>query len=158
MKRMVLGITGSREGMTGLQKTALQHWLTDMVRELGEPVDEVHHGDCIGVDEEAHYLIVENCFTKRIVIHPPITNTLRANCLVLPPTPIQLEVTAPAPYLDRDKAIVQASAVLLAFPKTPTETVRSGTWYTVRYARYRKRPIRIFLPDGTILAEDHDDV
>lgn len=151
-KRMTLGITGTRDGMNGLQKQALQYWLADMVRELGEPVDEVHHGDCVGVDEEAHYLIVEKRFTKKVVIHPPAVSSLRAYCMILPTTGIPYEILQPMSYLNRDKAIVQASAVLLAVPKTATNQTRSGTWYTIRYALMKGRPVRIFLPDGQVVA------
>lgn len=155
-KRMVIGVTGSRHGMTALQRFAALSWLGYLVDELGEPIDELHHGDCVGVDEEMHNLVLEHKFVSRIVIHPPTTHTYRANVHVLPSSGVKWEITAPAPYLDRDKAIVQASYVLLAFPEHDNERVRSGTWYTVRYARHRKRSIRLFMPDGRIVSEDFD--
>lgn len=38
-------------------------------------------------------------------------------------------------YMIRNDALVAASPVLVAFPKTPHEIQRSGTWSTVRRAR-----------------------
>jgi hypothetical protein len=41
----------------------------------------------------------------------------------------------------------------VAAPRTPIETLRSGTWATVRYARAYGRPVWIVLPDGSVRVE-----
>ena len=63
------------------------------------------------------------------------------------------EVRDPLPYLERNRAIVDACDILIACPKGMQEEQRSGTWATVRYARRRDRPIVIVWPDGTVTRE-----
>jgi hypothetical protein len=41
----------------------------------------------------------------------------------------------PGDYMDRNNRLVWHADCLLAFPKTGTEEVRSGTWATIRRAR-----------------------
>lgn len=53
-------------------------------------------------------------------------------------------------YLVRDRMIVDGSDVLLAFPRSPVERRRSGTWYTVRYARRTAVPVRLFPLSGVL--------
>lgn len=47
-------------------------------------------------------------------------------------------------YLKRDDLTVARSQILLAFPKTPVEEQRSGTWATVRRARKAGIEIRFY--------------
>lgn len=78
----------------------------------------------------------------RVVCHPPKRSTFRAysrlNHVILPPEE----------YAARNRAIVDATAVLLAAPDGPERT-RSGTWQAVRYARsLGDRYILLIYPDG----------
>jgi hypothetical protein len=41
----------------------------------------------------------------------------------------------PKPPLARDRDIVNAVEFLIAAPKSDDQTLRSGTWTTIRYAR-----------------------
>jgi predicted Rossmann fold nucleotide-binding protein DprA/Smf involved in DNA uptake len=59
-------------------------------------------------------------------------------------------VHTPKAPLDRNRDIVDAAAVLIAAPKEMTETLRSGTWATVRYARKQGKQVWIVWPDGTV--------
>lgn len=107
--------------------------------------DEVRHGDCEGADFEwASAARAAGC--REIVGHPPTNPKLRGYF----PSDRELE---PEPYLDRDRAIVLASGVVLAAPKEFTEQQYGGTWYTVRFARACRRPLFIVLPDGAVRAE-----
>jgi hypothetical protein len=127
-----IGITGTRHGMSGVQRATL-YCLLKSVRMS----TELHHGDCLGVDAEAHELA--NDFGLRTVIHPPADEKLRAWChgdIVLPRKP----------YLERNRDIVDACDVLLAFPFEEKEQDRGGTWYTVRYARETGVPCLVGLP------------
>lgn len=126
--RVVVGFTGTQLGMTEDQKDALSRILVD------EDVTELHHGDCIGADDEAHAIATDLHIT--VVIHPPENEAKRAWCH-------SEDMRRPRPYLDRNHAIVDllatvrhdgARAFLIAAPKGP-EVLRSGTWATVRYAR-----------------------
>lgn len=47
-------------------------------------------------------------------------------------------------YLHRDDVVVENLDVLMAFPKTPSEILRSGTWATVRRARKANKKVRYY--------------
>lgn len=46
-------------------------------------------------------------------------------------------------FMARNDRLVLRTGTLVAFPDTPGETIRSGTWATVRRARKRGIPIRV---------------
>lgn len=133
---MKIGMTGNREGISTDALVSLLEVLKSM------EIQEIHHGDCIGADKIFHDVLYEMFLDKlKIVIHPPNNNALRAYCksnFILPPKP----------YLDRNKDIVDASDILIAFPSSRTEILRSGTWSTIRYARKINKKILIIYPDG----------
>jgi hypothetical protein len=134
---MIVSFTGTQTGMTQKQKYVLE----DLLDELHAL--ELHHGDCIGADEEAH--IIALIIGMRIVIHPPDDDSKRAFCK------LAAEVREPKPYLVRNDDIAEEGEVLIATPKEYEEKVRSGTWATVRYARKKGRDIFIILPDGRVI-------
>jgi hypothetical protein len=138
---MNIGFTGTRHGLTSLQREALESVL---LRECGWG-GEVHHGDCVGADEQCHDAARRH--DLRIVIHPPDVGTLRANC-------VGDLVLGPRPYLERNRAIVDATDALVACPDGRKEKQRSGTWYTVRYARRSGKPLVLIFPDGSLERED----
>lgn len=113
--------------------------INDLLAALVEAV--VHHGDCMGADAEVHeeatYLGLETYG------HPPTDERLRAFCL----TTYSAE---PRPYLERDRAIVEACDELLAAPAEALDPGHGGTWYTVRYARKVGRAVTVVLPRGTV--------
>lgn len=117
---MIIGITGSQRGATRAQLQALTRRLV----ELG--CVELHHGDCIGADAQAHE--TARALGLRIVIHPPMSDAKRAFCAGDEVRPVRQ-------YLDRNHDIVDASDVIIGLPATRSEAQRSGTWATIRYAR-----------------------
>lgn len=129
----VIGFTGTRLGMTSWQRQSL-----DVLLNLIKP-DEVHHGDCIGSDEQFHRI----CQLRklRIVIHPPDNPAARANC-------VGGIVVAPRPYLERNKDIVESADILIAAPKGPEQFQGSGTWQTIRWAKRWKKIVIIINPEG----------
>lgn len=138
---MIAGITGTQNGMTQRQNEALEQlfrWL---------PLAAIRHGDCIGVDSEAHDLFFKVHPLGAAYIHPPIDSIKRDfRC-----GPSVYCVTSPLPYLQRNKYIAGRVAgfpvdLLIAVPKERREIIRSGTWATVRYARSVGTPIIILLP------------
>ena len=141
---MILGITGSRVGITLAQLTKLLEILKEY------EVNEIHHGCCKGADEMA----VVTCYNNgiKIVAHPP------TNPKVMSVKSVELSslVMPKAPYLNRNKDIVNASEMLVALPNTNEEELRSGTWSTVRYARKKARMITIIYPDGEVAIETRD--
>lgn len=127
-----LGFTGTRDGMTFAQMLTVAHMV--------ERCDELHHGDCVGADFDAHRLAMHH--QKRVVIHPPDNDRLRARCWAN-------EFRDEKPYLDRNRDIVDESDVLIATPKETCEG-KGGTWYTVRYARKVGKEVNVVWPNGSV--------
>jgi len=117
---MILGMTGSRNGFSLKAREKLHEILAE------NNVVEVHHGDCVGSDTQFHNEILKYPEIK-IVIHPPNVDTLRGFNK-------SEYIKQCKPYLDRNKDIVNDCDILVAFPVSP-ETLRSGTWSTIRYAK-----------------------
>lgn len=133
-----VGFTGTQEGMTTVQMERVRQLLEAMW-----PV-EFHHGDCIGADAQAH--LIARDLKIGVVIHPPENPAKRAYCSGAQ------EIRAPLPYLTRNREIVTWTDCLIATPKTTDETIRSGTWSTVRYARKKGRVVWVIGPNGEILS------
>ena len=140
---MILGFTGTRLGLTPQQILAL-HQLFQQFILYGNDL-EFHHGDCIGADAGAHEIAVS--YGARTIGHPPTNTDLRAYT-------INDQNMPPKPYKERNKDIVDNTALLLACSATPHEELRSGTWQTIRYAEsVGKEPI-IIGPDGSRISRD----
>ncbi len=136
---MKIGFTGTRNGMTRLQRAFV-------LRAIGQcHVTEVHHGACIGADKDFHNIAL--LLKAPIIIHPGVNKNgycySRASC------PNAKEVKPEKFFLDRDKDIVNSVDLLIATPKGHKEELRSGTWATVRYAREKNKHLLVVFPDGT---------
>jgi len=130
---MKIGFTGTREGMTDIQKERLTKGLASG--------DHFHHGACVGADSEAH--TIAKSLSLYIVVHPPLSKEKMVEC-------IGDECRDAENYLARDQNIVDETEILYAFPKGKKELLRSGTWATIRYALKTKKPVLIFYPDGAM--------
>lgn len=130
------GFTGTQQGMSPDQRATLRNYLAGGSGEL-------HHGDCVGADAEAHAVAMECGYCP--VLHPPTNYSKRAWCEV----PRHL-MRREKPYLDRNRDIVDETVALIATPAEFDEQPRGGTWYTVRYARKRGKAVVLIFPDGTI--------
>lgn len=137
-----VGFTGTRQDTTPAQFRALCMWVT------GRSFAEFYHGCCVGADADAFDAFHEHAKGVRIVAHPPTNHSL----VSLTSKTFSDEVRPALPYLDRNRAIVDACDVLVACPKGPEEQ-RSGTWFTVRYARRQGKPVVIVWPDGEVTEE-----
>lgn len=139
---MNLGFTGSKQGMTPRQYLQVSELLTTI-----DP-HRAHHGDCFGSDAQFHGLCRERGIY--IVGHPGMDQygetPYRAYCDVD-------EIEATLPYLERNRIIIDRCGTIIAAPKSFEEEIRSGTWFTVRKARKRKRTVYIVFPDGKISME-----
>ncbi len=123
---MIAGFTGTRQGMTVEQKLYLALELHRL------KVTELHHGDCIGADDEANTIARE--MGIKTVGHPPIDEKHRAFC--------KCDVWyGGQPYIERNHNIVKCTVHLFVAPKDTSEQLRSGTWATFRYAQSLDRPI-----------------
>ena len=118
---MKIGFTGSRGGLSPDQTYKIVEVLSNC-----NP-SEVHHGDCVGADEQFHNICRD--LNIPIIIHPPTNESKRAFC-----EGGSLQ-KAKFSYLKRNQNIVDCCDLLIACPETATEKLRSGTWSTIRYAR-----------------------
>jgi hypothetical protein len=132
-----LGVTATRKGLSPHQKDKF----TEVAKEL-KPF-EFHDGDCIGGDEQAHYVIQTEFELCYMIGHPPDNNSQRAFMRYN-------RAHQPKGYLNRNHEIVDMVDVMIAMPDSKKEKVRSGTWATVRYARKVGRTLIIIYPDGTV--------
>lgn len=119
--RRRVGVTATRHPLVPEQF----EWLSRRLGDLYVPGAELHHGDCVNGDAQAH--TVGHALGYRIFVHPPLQTRWRAYTV----GDVTLE---PRDFIVRNRAIVDLSSVLLAVPDGP-EIIRSGTWSTVRYAR-----------------------
>lgn len=145
----IIGITGTKHGATEPQATVLEA----LIQVLAP--DALHHGDCVGVDEAAHYMALR-ANVGYIYIHPPKNPKYRAFCSwpsVDSSISTVVESLPEREYLQRNREIISNVEMLLAVPHNTEYRERSGTWYTVRYAVLGigwHLPVWVILPDGTV--------
>lgn len=139
---MKVGVTGSRNGWTIQQEVRFNNLILDYI------VDEFHHGDCVGVDEQSVGLIREY-FGEVIHTHPPLNSSKRAH--------VGGRLYVPKEYIERNHDIVDAVDMLFVIPATKHEVLRSGTWATLRYALKQLKDenaplsrVAVIYPDGTV--------
>jgi hypothetical protein len=141
-----VGVSGTRNGCNPAQYLQLELQLEDMFGLY----DTVMHGDCSGVDYEAH--IIAYRIGYQIEIFPPLDPKHR---MFLPSD----RTHAAAPYLDRDRAIVDEGDSMLIVPQYAEKdprSKRSGTWYTYRYALAQGKPLTLIV-GGRFDHEQPDD-
>lgn len=140
----IYGFTGTSAGMKSRQANA--------VRDLLYNCDELHLGDCVGADAEAHAIAGETGIRR--VGHPPINGAKRAYLKYE-------EIHSPKDYLIRNMHIAREGIDgLIATPEDWVEVIRGkdgGTWSTVRRARKLGRKIWIIRPDGSVIIEEGTD-
>lgn len=135
---MIVGFTGTREGMTFAQSEAVLSVLR------GLSPSEVHHGCCVGADAEVHNLAY---WDWPLHGHPGPAGAMRADLggfKILYP---------PKDYGQRNQDIIDACVFLVAAPQSHSEHWRSGgggTWQTIRRAKKAGKRIAIVWPDGSV--------
>jgi hypothetical protein len=146
-----IGFTGTRDGMSKPQLREVERLLIL----FGPQLCELHHGDCVGADEQAHDLALKLELSS-IVIHPPEKKAMRSFCIdkKIPDGSRTSVVQVPAKdYFARNRDIVQASDVLIGTPHPLASPGRGGTWYTISHAQKiweGRNPIYIVLHDGSV--------
>jgi hypothetical protein len=134
-----IGITGTRRGLTEVQRKMLYAYLKATF--LGPHDIVFHHGDCIETDAYGHAIARE--LGWRIVVHPPVKPKARAFCV----GDIEMELR---PYLKRNDDIIEACSEIVACPKEFEGPRRgSGTWYTIKHATKQGKLVYIIFPDGS---------
>jgi hypothetical protein len=145
MRLDAIGFTGTQEGLTAGQMFRLTIVLR-ACRRRGAFI--ARHGICIGADEQ--FDRVARAFSFAMVAHPPEDEK---KVMVGWTSEKWFEVCEPADYLGRNAEIAALSHLLIACPKGFEEEKRSGTWSTVRRARWCKTPRLLIWPDGTTKGE-----
>lgn len=129
---MKIGFTGTQRGLNSYQLGRLKEVLVQIVsKHPGQ--HQFHHGDCIGADAQAHEIALE--WGYHVHVHPPLDPSKRAFV-----KGFQV-MNEPAPYLVRNKNIVNAVDWMIVGPLTNQQTLRSGTWSTWRFAMAREKII-----------------
>lgn len=142
LKRFDIGFTGTRFGMSDFQKQQVQTILSQIKHNYPDCEWWGHHGDCEGADAEFHELLIRAGFKTHG--HPPSNPRLWARC--------KFDVAdKPQIYRIRNHNIVRAARIVIATPRLPEYEGNqkfSGTWATTRYARQRKKPYVVIMPNG----------
>jgi len=135
----VVGFTGTREGMSEFQSKEFRDRMI-MLKVGGSKM--LHHGGCIGADEDAHYMAYDLGFLT--YIYPSDIEDTQAALFKFT---ITKTYKARQP-LDRNHDIVNVCDILIATPLQEYEVHRSGTWATIRYARKKDKDHIIIYPSG----------
>lgn len=141
-----VGFTGTRRGMSDAQGFTFWNFLMA----IPGPI-ELHHGDCVGADDEAASTVAGftygNGIKARIVCHPPVDSSHRAN------NPHATETRAPKTHFARNRDIVDETEMLIATPwqsEIPPKGTGGGTWQTIAHALKTGKPVTIIWPDGRV--------
>lgn len=134
---MIVSVSGTREGASDAQLLALAETLLHYTG-LHKTI-ELHHGDCLGVDQQAAEMAAMMQHTT--VSHPPTKDNMRAFH--------ESDVVMPAKgYLERDRDLAELCDVLVALPLVHDVNANSGTWYTIRHAMRINKDIIVIDRDG----------
>jgi predicted Rossmann fold nucleotide-binding protein DprA/Smf involved in DNA uptake len=140
---MRLAFTGTHKGMTPRQHSIVKQILEEYVE---KDILIVTHGCCLGADAEFHDLCL-HFSVPFIDVWPCNIEKMTAR---LTPTPLssnsRVILHLPQPPLDRNWDIVREADLVVACPESAVESLRSGTWATVRYADQLDKTIKVIKP------------
>lgn len=146
-KKIVIGFTGTRTGMTDQQKEVVRKCLKHFLSAKTIELEHVIHGDCIGAD--AQFSAIATALHVPVWVRPSNIEDTRAH------SPNIAVTYPPEAPLDRDKKIVSDAHIMIATPKQFKPLMRSGTWTTIRYTIKASKggclkPLIVIYPDGTV--------
>ena len=142
MNKLIIGVTGTRDGMSKLQKESFESCIGAILfqQEWSERI--LHQGQCIGVDVEFARLL-KNRYGFKVISHPPIKKDLIGICE-------NDEVCPAKSYFARNRDIVNCSELMFVFPKEERRQSHGGTWYTFDFAIKNMKPTILIRPSGKI--------
>lgn len=121
--------------------------ITQALSELGDP-DELRSGAAPGVDTIAFYASFARWGATAQHVFVPAGLMYNQDLVSLAKSE-GCEITrVEGGYLKRDDAMVKGADLLIAFPNSMREELRSGTWATIRRAWKRGVPVRYLPLDG----------
>lgn len=134
---MIVGFTGTRNGMTPEQKETVKYALTKWKSEEIEVIGL--HGDCIGADVDFHFICRE--IGLHVLKRPSIWDSTVAG------TDAERIALSKRPY-ERNRDIANQADRMIACPPNFEKIEHSGTWYTLEYASKLGKRVTIVFPDG----------
>jgi hypothetical protein len=139
---MKIGTTGTKNGGSPEQLAEARRKLVEW---QSQGADELHHGWCIGWDDQIAAIAKELGY--RIVAHPGFGPKNPESTKYRGLFNKNDEVRESKPFIKRDQDIVNETDCVLAGPAGRIEQVRSGTWTTVRFARKqgRREPDQLYI-------------
>jgi hypothetical protein len=140
---VIIGFTGTRNGMTPEQRREVASEISDVTSEL-HYLPVVLHGDCVGADADFDAIAAGlGCERwSRPCTAPP---ELRANTGAK-------QIAEPERPMARNRAIVAQADMMIACPPN-FERIKtgSGTWATIGFTEKADKPLVIVFPDGRIV-------
>lgn len=136
--KLILGVTGTRNGMTKQQKIVLETFIEKLLFEKEYTERIIHHGQCVGVDVQVASLL-KNKYNFKVISHPPINKSLLGISQ-------NDEENTPKNYFSRNRDIVHDCDILLVIPKEKIHQRFGGTWYTHDYCLSQNKPLFLVLP------------
>ena len=145
-----LGFTGSRHGLTEIQKKVLidniiefrYNEILNFKTDINKPFNSLD-GCCIGADDIFYNIC--DMLSFNTIGYPGFYSTHPMRSKIL-----RNRMKAVKSPLQRNKNIVYNSNLMIACPNTKEEIKRSGTWATIRYTKQLIKPLIIIYPDGNI--------
>lgn len=142
INEMILGITGTRSGMSELQRSIYITFIRHH-----KPEKQID-GCCVGVDSEAFEIAMkEGIFT----IGKPGYSARNPKDLTLRDNEPRDEMHEPKPHFVRNRDIVNECDYLIAMPYILG--ARGGTNYTINYARKVGKKMLIILRGGHMISK-----
>lgn len=139
---MKIGFLGTLREFTQVQRDLF----IDTIIKFGV-VEEFHHGDCVGSDENAHNIIRLIAPDCEICVHPPVREMHRAYC--------EGDVDfVQMDYIARNQEIVDFSDVVVAciheFIKGQARSGANDPWRAIEYAKSQKIHTIIINNEGKV--------
>lgn len=129
------GFTGTQNPPGGSRNVVRLHLMT-----LDPSKDQLIIGVCIGIDQ----IVGEEGHKLGFQVHAVVPSNRSKIDHLFPNYCTSIEFMPDSTdYMDRNQRIVDLSFDLTAFPLRGIEELRSGTWSTVRRARWKKIPVVI---------------
>lgn len=136
---MKVSYTATQRGITPVQSVNLRINLEEL-----KPTCFIH-GGCIGGDDEGDEIAAE-LGIPRFVFPSDIPGKRVPDEVLKARGGSKVTIMPPEPPLKRNPKIVRAGDYLIGCPKERKETIRSGTWTTIRAARKRGIPVLVLEP------------
>lgn len=136
---MIIGFTGTRQGMTESQ-TSIVEGILKYWQQRGVTI-EVVHGDCVGADADFDHICAKLSIPRSI--RPCTFMNMRA-WTNLKGAQVKAEPERP---MARNRAIVADADFMIACPPN-TERIKkgSGTWATIGFTEKANKPLVIVYP------------